>query len=264
VDVDRLRDLVHDVRPRLITLGGSLNLFPHPIDKVRAVADEVGALVLFDAAHQCGLIAGGVWPNPLHQGAHIMTMSTYKSLGGPAGGLILTDDPNLAQRLDAIAYPGLTANFDAAKTAALGVTLADWKAVGPQYARAMVDCARVLATELNDREVPVFGKERGFTASHQFAVLAARYRGGQRAARLLERSGLLACGIGLPVDPVAGDLAGLRLGTPEVVRIGMSASDMPTLADLLARALSGEQVAAQVAQLRQQFTGVHYTVDNPR
>src|SRR5438128_926406 len=96
VDVAALRTLAHEVRPRLITVGGSLNLFPHPVSEVRAVADEVGALVLFDAAHQCGLIAGGAWPNPLQQGARLMSMSTYKSLGGPAGGLIVTDDAELA------------------------------------------------------------------------------------------------------------------------------------------------------------------------
>lgn len=263
IDVDRLRDLAHEVKPRMITVGGSLNLFQHPVSKVRAIADEVGALVLFDAAHQCGLIAGGVWDNPLRHGAHIMTMSTYKSLGGPAGGLILTDDDEIARRLDAIAYPGLTANFDAAKTAALGVTLADWKAVGPAYARAMVELAAGLARELDARGVPVYARERGFTDSHQFAVEAARYGGGQSASRQLERSGLLACGIGLPRGHVEGDLAGLRIGTPELARIGMAVGDMPELAALIARALDGEVVADEVASLRSRFAGVHFTVDNP-
>jgi glycine hydroxymethyltransferase len=123
IDIDALRKLAHEVKPRLITVGGSLNLFHHPIAQVRAIADEVGAKVLFDAAHLCGMIAGKVWPQPLVEGAHLMTLSTYKSLGGPAGGLIVTNDDEIAQKLDAIAYPGLTANFDAAKTAALGISL---------------------------------------------------------------------------------------------------------------------------------------------
>ena len=80
IDLEGLRALAHQVKPRLITVGGSLNLFPHPVDKVRAIADEVGAKVLFDAAHQCGIIAGGAWANPLDMGAHLMTMSTYKSV----------------------------------------------------------------------------------------------------------------------------------------------------------------------------------------
>ena len=80
------------------------------------------ARVLVDAAHQGGMFAGGFWPNPLDEGAHLMTFSTYKRLGGPPGGLVLTNEADLAERLKAIAYPGLTANFDAGKTAALGAT----------------------------------------------------------------------------------------------------------------------------------------------
>ena len=133
VDIDGLTALAREVRPALISIGGSLNLAPHPVAELRAVADGVGARVLFDAAHLCGMIAGRVWPNPLGQGAQLMTMSTYKSLGGPAGGLIVTDDAGLAERLDRIAFPGLTANFDAAKSAALALTLLDWREHGPAY-----------------------------------------------------------------------------------------------------------------------------------
>src|SRR4051794_18946138 len=86
VDVPALAELAARERPRLITIGGSLNLQPHPVREIREVADSVGAKVLFDAAHLCGVITGGQWPNPLAEGAHLMTMSTYKSLGGPPGG----------------------------------------------------------------------------------------------------------------------------------------------------------------------------------
>ncbi len=82
IDINALKLMAERVRPKLITIGGSLNLFAHPVAEVRAIADSVGAKVLFDAAHQCGIIAGKVWANPLDQGAHLMTMSTYKSLGG--------------------------------------------------------------------------------------------------------------------------------------------------------------------------------------
>ena len=83
VDVDALAELAQRVQPRLITIGGSLNLSPHPVGSVREVADSVGAHLLFDAAHLCGMFAGRRWESPLSQGAHLMTMSTYKSLGGP-------------------------------------------------------------------------------------------------------------------------------------------------------------------------------------
>lgn len=262
VDVAALRTQARSLRPRLITIGSSLNLFPHPVREMRAIADEVGALLLFDAAHLCGMVAGHAWPQPLEEGAHLMTMSTYKSLGGPASGLVVTNDPAIAERLDAIAFPGLTANFDAAKSAALAITLLDWRDHGRAYAAAMVATARALAGHLAERGVPVFATGRGHTTSHQFAVRAAGFGGGQAAARRLRRANILSCGIGLPIEPVEGDTNGLRLGTPEIVRWGMTADDMPELAALIARGLRGneppEAVAADVTAFRRRFDRLHF------
>jgi glycine hydroxymethyltransferase len=260
VDVDALRRLAHEVRPRLITLGGSLNLFTHPVADVRAIADEVGAVLMFDAAHLSGMIAGRAWANPLALGAQVMTMSTYKSLGGPPGGLVVGNDAEVFERIDAIAYPGLTANFDAGKTAALALGLLDWKDCGAAYAQAMQATASALARSLHAAGLPVFAIERGATTSHQFAIEAARFGGGQAAARRLERARLLACGIGLPTPPVAGDVNGLRLGVPEIVRLGMGPQHMGELGALIARALLGEPepVAGHVSAFRRRFSGLHF------
>ena len=261
VDLDALRELALRVRPRVITIGGSLNLFAHPVAGVRAIADEVGAKVLFDAAHQCGIIAGQAWANPLAQGAHLMTMSTYKSLGGPAGGLIVTNDAAIAERLDAIAFPGMTANFDAAKSAALAITLLDWREHGRAYAQAMIDTARAFAQALAGAGIPVFAADRGFTTSHQFAIPAAGFGGGQVASKTLEKAGFLACGIGLPIDPVAGDMNGLRIGTPELVRWGVSVADIPEIAALVAEALRSNDpasIAPRTRALRARFDRLHY------
>lgn len=261
LDLTALHDLAHAVRPKIITVGGSLNLFPHPVAEVRKIADQVGAKVLFDAAHQCGIIAGGTWANPLTEGAHLMTMSTYKSLGGPAGGLIVTNDAEIAKTLDAIAFPGLTANFDAAKSAALAYTLLDWRDHGRAYAQAMVDLARALASELSNLGLPVFAADKGATTSHQFAVEAAPFGGGQAASKTLRKAGFLACGIGLPIPEVAGDLNGLRIGTPELVRRGVTPADAPALAALIAegvRSNAPETVAPRTKALRARFQGLHY------
>ena len=261
VDLGALRDLARKVQPKVITIGGSLNLYPHPVRKVREIADEVGAHVLFDAAHQCGIIAGGVWANPLDEGAHLMTMSTYKSLGGPTGGLIVTNDAEIAQRLDAIAFPGMTANFDAAKSAALALSLLDWVDHGPGYAAAMVDLAQALVRALEVEGLPVFHGAGGATQSHQFAVEAAAFGGGQAASKTLRRAGFLACGIGLPIAPVEGDMNGLRIGTPELVRRGVTPDHAPELAALIARALRGndpDAVAPETKALRARFQGMHY------
>ena len=194
-----------------------------------------------------------------------MTMSTYKSLAGPPGGLLLTNDAALAERIEGIAYPGLTANFDVGKTAALAMTLVDWQVAGPAYAQRMVELAAEVADELVAADVPVFRAGANPTQSHQLAIEAAGYGGGQAAARRLRQANLLASGIGLPIAEVDGDFNGLRLGTPELARIGMTASDMATLAEFIARALTGDprQVAGEVSAWRRGFDRVHFTLDNP-
>ncbi|SMX88150.1 serine hydroxymethyltransferase [Brevibacterium antiquum] len=279
-DLDALAALAREVKPRVITMGGSLNLFEHPVAKVREIADAVGAHLLFDAAHACGMIAGKQWANPLDEGAHLMSMSTYKSLGGPSHGLLLSNDAELSERIDAIAFPGLTANFDASSVAALGVTLADWIECGEDYASEMRASASALATELSARGVEPFRCRQGFTDSHQFGLLAAPFGGGMRAARTLERAGFLTSGIGLPVPEEPGVQNGLRIGTPEIVRRGMTAADMPRMAELMARALdigrtqdttvaetgaepgtevALSEIASEVSMWRKDFSEVKFT-----
>ena len=256
IDLAGLAELARRVRPKLITIGTSLNLTPHPVAGIRAVADEVGAFVLFDAAHACGMIAGGAWPNPLHEGADLMTMSTYKSLGGPAGGLVFTDRADLAARLDAIAYPGLTANFDVAKSAAVAITMFDWIEYGPAYTRAMIDNAVTLAGELEARGLPVFRTAQGPTGTYQFALDMSADTGGHAAALRLREANLLTCAIGLPHD----ESAGLRFGTPEITRLGMTPADMPELAELITAGLRSApgDIAARSSAMRRRFQTVQF------
>ncbi|MEO6125775.1 MAG: aminotransferase class I/II-fold pyridoxal phosphate-dependent enzyme [Ilumatobacteraceae bacterium] len=256
IDLDGLAELAERVQPKMITMGASLNLLPHPVRQVREIADRVGAVVLFDAAHACGMFAGGIWPNPLDEGADLMTMSTYKSLGGPAGGLVLTNREDLASRIDAIAYPGLTANFDAGKTAALAITLVDWLEGGRAYAGEMVATATALAESLATAGLDVYRTVGGYTTSHQFAVEASQWGGGHQASLRLREANILACAIGLP----GGDeWSGLRLGTPEIVRWGMTAADMPELASLIVAGLGDNpaSVAADTTSFRSRFTTLH-------
>ena len=258
VDLDGLRHLAKRVSPKLITIGGSLNLFQHPVAEIRAIAEQVGARVLFDAAHLCGMIASGVWKNPLTEGAHLMTMSTYKSIGGPPAGLIVSNDAEMAERLDAIAFPGMTANFDAAKSAALAVTMLDWRDHGRAYGEKMVSLARVMAATLAERGLKVFADG---TNSHQFALDARGFGGGQTAAYKLRRANILCCGIGLPGPEIPGDLNGLRIGSPEIARWGLSESDAQTVAGFVADGLSSdspETLAPLVSEFRAAFTTLHY------
>ena len=266
VDLDKLRSQTLQLKPKLITIGGSLNLLPHPVTEIRKIADEVGAYVLFDAAHQCGMIAGKHWPNPLDEGAHLMTFSTYKSLGGPPAGLIVSNDQELMKKIDSIAFPGLTANFDVAKSAALAVTLLDWREFGIDYAAQMVATSKLLASALQARGLPVFTVNNGdgdlATDSHQFAIIANEFGGGQALAKKLRKVNILSCGIGLPIDDIDGDMNGLRLGTPEIVRVGMQGVHMDTIADFITDCLmerrSMDSIASDVTNFRQKFQGVKF------
>lgn len=264
VDVDGLRRLAREAKPRLIIVAGSMCLFPYDVAAVRAIADEVGAWVLYDAAHMGGLIAGGAFQQPLAEGAHLMTGSTYKSFGGPPSGMVLTTEAVLAERLDRIAYPGLTANFDAAKTAALALATMDLIEHGRAYAQQMIANAQALAEALAAHGVAVFkpAARDGFTVSQHVALDARPYGGGNRACAHIERANILFTSIGLPLPAVAGDANGIRIGTQEVTRWGLREDALRAVAKLIARVLvhgeAPERVRTDALALRADYQRLHF------
>ncbi|MBM3549109.1 MAG: aminotransferase class I/II-fold pyridoxal phosphate-dependent enzyme [Alphaproteobacteria bacterium] len=263
IDLDRLRIEAKRLKPKVITVAGSLCLFPYDVGAVRSIADEIGAWVLYDAAHMAGLIAGGRFQAPLAEGAHLMTCSTYKAFGGPPSGLVMTTEAELAERIDKIAYPGLTANFDLGKTAALAMSVLDLLAHGASYAEMCIANARALGEALAAEGLRVHGvTRRGHTESHHLALHAATFGGGQTASKHLAKANLLLCGIGLPIAEVAGDLNGIRIGTQEITRWGMRPEDMRQVARLLARVLKGneapDQVRPDVIQFRCDFQTLRF------
>ena len=147
-----------------------------------------------------------------------MTMSTCKSLGGPVGGLIISNYTEIAKRMDAIAFPRMTAKFDASKSSAVAITMLDWRDFGAAYAAEMIVLSNALAAALDDTGLPVFSGTDGFTKPHQFAVCAETFGGGQIASKTLHNEGFLACGIELPIATLDSDMNELRIGTRELVR----------------------------------------------
>ena len=264
VDLDALATEMQAARPRLIVLGGSLAFAPYPIREVAALAHEVGARLLFDGAHLSLLIAGETFQQPLREGADLITGSTYKALGGPPGGLILTDDADLAAWLDTIAYPGLTANNDLGRVAALAVALNDLVVYGREYAARCVETAQALAVALAAEGFAVAGQSPSYTQTHHVALDARPWDGGTHAARLLEPGNILATGIGLPLPEIPGDQNGLRLGSQELARWGMGPAEMPQVARLIARVLlageAAETLRDEVIALRRDFQRIHYTL----
>ncbi|MBL8691034.1 MAG: aminotransferase class I/II-fold pyridoxal phosphate-dependent enzyme [Rhodospirillaceae bacterium] len=263
IDLDRLRSEAKRLKPKVITVAGSLCLFPYDVAGVRGIADEIGALVLYDAAHMAGLIAGGRFQQPLAEGAHLMTCSTYKAFGGPPSGLVMTTEQGLAETIDKIAYPGLTANFDLGKTAALAMSVLDLLEHGQAYAEMCIANAHALGEAMAAEGLPVHGVAgRGHTESHHLALHAAPFGGGQTASKHLAKANVLLCGIGLPIQAVDGDLNGIRIGTQEVTRFGLTPKEMPQVARFLARVLKGnekpEQVKGDVIEFRRAFQTIRY------
>jgi glycine hydroxymethyltransferase len=246
VDASEAVAEIHRERPNAVVLGQSFVLFPYPL---RAIAEEVHAqdgLVFYDASHVLGLVAGGLFQDPLREGADLLFGSTHKSFPGPQGGLLVTDREDLFQQVDPALVWRVFDNAHWNRIAALGQTLLEVERFGPEYARTVVENAQALGRGLRARDVPLVGEENGFTRSHQLHLrgeeLTRRWGiGPAAAARRWERQGLLT------------DLVG-RLGTAEVTRLGLRPSEMDRMADLLVRAgRDRASVRAEVHGWRREF-----------
>jgi len=251
VDPALAADTIRRERPHAVVLGQSFFLFPYPMREIVEAAHAVDALVLYDASHVLGLVAGGEFQDPLREGADVLYGSTHKSFPGPQGGLLVTDRQDLFEQLD----PALTWRvFDNAhwnRIASLGQTLLELERCGTEYARTVVANAQALARALAELKVPIVAEAQGFTRSHQLYIDQARLRselgfGTATFARRLERQRLLV------------DLLG-RVGTAEVARLGLTPTDMPRLADLFVRGgVQGERVASEVLAWRRSFRALRF------
>jgi glycine hydroxymethyltransferase len=244
VDLDALPAFLARERPALVVLGGAVMLFPHRLDAIVELAHGAGARVLYDASHVAGLIAGGRFQDPLASGVDVVTFSTYKSYGGPPGGAIVTRDAEVAERVFAAVYPGLTANYDAGRLRALGLAAADLINGGAEYADACIAAARTLAAALADAGLSVVGAARGFTESHHVAVALPEAMTGDWAVGRLSRAGIYVSATRVP--SVAGPVAALRLGTQELVTRGFSPSDFRAIGELIARVLGERQAPSEL------------------
>lgn len=266
IDPDRVAALAERVRPKMIVIGGGKVLFPYPLRELRAIADRVGAVLVYDAAHLGLFISAGQFQRPLAEGAHVVTVSTHKVMGGPVGGMVLTDDPDIAARITRVTFPGLLQTRDQNKYAALAVTLAELERYGAALAANTVSNARVLAAALERAGFSVIAREPGdHTATHQvFLELgesAADFEWRCQAANIL-----------IPDCALLGDVprrrrSGARIGVHEISRLGMAEAEMLEVADLIKRAAGSEgegtnKVAADVAALLRRFPHVRYSFDD--
>ena len=264
IDVDGTARLIKQVKPRVAAFGQSVFLFPTPLKDLRDAFQEAGCHVWYDGAHVMGLIAGGAFQDPLHEGADVITGSTHKTLPGPQHGILLSDsgDEKFVKRLLKGVFPGVVSNHHLHAMAALGITLAEHLEFGRDYAQQIVRNAKALGQALHERGFKVLAEKHGFTESHALAVDVSAQGGGAKVSLDLEKANIITNKNLLPWDTSSVKPSGIRVGTQELTRIGMREAQMAEVATLMGRvAMKGEdpaKVAKDVAAMRRDFNTIHF------
>jgi glycine hydroxymethyltransferase len=238
LDYDEMETLAREHKPKMIIAGASA--YPRVIDwaRFRKIADEVGAYLMVDMAHYAGLIAGGSYPSPMEH-AHVVTSTTHKTLRGPRGGIILTNDESLAKKINSAIFPGLQGgpleHVIAAKAVAFGEAL---KPEFKDYAQAIVDNAKTLSKVLVDGGLDIV---TGGSDSH-IVLVDLRPKGltGKVADEALERAGITCNKNAVPFDPEKPFVtSGIRLGTPAGTTRGFGEVEWELVGELILKVLDG-------------------------
>jgi glycine hydroxymethyltransferase len=246
LDYEELESLARTHKPKMIIAGGSA--YPRIIDfpRIRAVADEVGAVFLVDMAHFAGLVAAGLYPSPLPH-AHVVTTTTHKTLRGPRGGMILSNDPDLGKKFNSAVFPGLQGgplmHVIAAKAAAFGEAL---KPEFRAYQKAVVENARVLGETLVKGGLAIV---TGGTDSHLVLVdLRPKAVTGKAAEAALERAHITANKNAIPFDPAKPAVtSGIRLGSPAATTRGFGAEEFRDVGEMIVEVMDGLGAAGGMA-----------------
>ena len=269
-DIDGSCALIRELKPKITLVGQSVFLFPTPLKELAEAAHEVGSTVMYDGAHVLGLIAGGVFQDPLREGADIMTGSSHKTFPGPQGGFLLSsnEDTTFQRKLNNAMFPGVCSSYHLHHVAGKVVALAEFEAFGTSYAQDIVKNAQAFAQALAAEGFDVLAESRGYTASHQVLTRHGEIDSGAgaSAAALLEKAGIITNMNMLPGDTKAMKPSGLRLGVQELTRVGMGPREMEEVASFYSRVLLKQEDAAtvkhDVSHLKSEFQHVQYCFDS--
>jgi glycine hydroxymethyltransferase len=263
-DIDASIKMIRETKPNLALFGQSVFLFPTPLKELADAAHEVGAKVMYDGAHVLGLIAGGQFQDPLREGADVMTGSSHKTFPGPQGGLVLSNssDEKFHRKLNNSIFPGTCSSYHLHHVAGKAVALAEFEEFGADYAKNIVANAKSLATALAAEGFDVLAEDRGYTASHQVLTRHGEIDSGagRKAAELLEKSGIITNMNMLPGDTKAMQPSGLRLGVPELTRVGMGTDEMKDVAIFFSRALLKNEDVSKIKSDVKSFKSNYQTV----
>jgi glycine hydroxymethyltransferase len=237
IDLEEVRRLALEHRPKVIVAGASAYPRVWDFQAFRQIADEVGAFLVVDMAHFAGLVAAGLHPNPVTH-AHVVTSTTHKTLRGPRGGLILSQDPELGKKIDKLIFPGIQGG--PLEHVIAGKAVAFFEALQPEfqeYSRLVVENAKRLAAELAERGYRIV---TGGTDNHLMLVdLRPKGLTGKEAEERLDQVGITVNKNAIPFDPKPPRVtSGIRIGTSAITTRGFTPEEMPLVADLIDRALT--------------------------
>ena len=274
IDVDATKKKVSEMisngkKPAIAMFGGSLFLFPHPVKELASFMHDNGIYINYDGAHVAGLIAGGQFQDPIGEGTDSMTMSSHKTLWGPQGGIIVSLERH-ADSIKKAIFPGNTSSHHLHHVAGKAIALAESLEFGKEYAKQVISNAKILAESLANFGFRVLGEKRGYTESHQLAVDVSNFGDGGTIEKELEKANIILNRQLLPGDIKSGKHymhpSGVRIGVPEVTRLGMKESEMKEIASFIKQIVIDKsdpnKVASAVSKFREQFQKVHYAFEN--
>lgn len=276
IDVDKTVDRIEKLAKEgdnvsMAMFGASVFLFPHPVKELADHLKSRNITICYDAAHVLGLIAGGVFQDPLREGADLVTGSTHKTLFGPQGGIVISWS-RYADAIKKATFPGNVSNHHLHHLAGKAVAFAEMLAFGREYARQIVRNAKALAQALHERGFQVLGEKKGFTESHTILVDITKYGDGRTIEKKLEEANIILNRNLLPYDLKFGRHfeapGGIRCGLSECTRLGMREGDMDQIAEFMEKIIiKGEdpkKVKGEVAEFRKSFTKIHYAFETNR
>jgi glycine hydroxymethyltransferase len=236
--MDQVANIAREVKPKLILAGGTAYSRHWDFARFREIADEVGAYLMVDMAHFAGLVAGGVHPSPIPH-AHVVTSTTHKSLRGPRGGLILSNDEAIAKKINSAVFPGMQGGPLMHVVAAKAVAFAE--ALKPEfktYAKNIVENAQTLAAALQSKGLDIVS---GGTDNHLMLVdLRPKKATGKAAEKSLDRAFITCNKNAIPFDPEKPFVtSGVRLGTPAGTTRGFGKAEFKDVAEMIVEVLDG-------------------------
>jgi glycine hydroxymethyltransferase len=266
IDVGKTRDLIHTCKPRILIFGRSLFLFPEPVKELVDICAEYKILIIYDAAHVLGLIAGGRFQDPFGDGAFIITGSTHKTYFGTQRGVILSNmGLNEWQKVDKGAFPGSSSNHHLDTLVGLAVATQEMISFGKEYSGQVIKNAKSLGRSMKKVGFNVLAEEFDYTDSHQIAVDVNEYGGGKMVANLLKENSIVLNMNILPHEPLRSvtNPDGIRIGVQEMTRVGMKEDEMDRIAHLIKECIAkGKEVRNEVYRFREAFCNVKYSFDD--